>query len=85
MGPENARAILTRLGALSNIDAMNTELSRLEAQLEQLVDHFQAGKRDRGELCARIAALEADNRKLNEKLAVAVSRLESMLERLPEN
>lgn len=76
---------MTRRGGLSKIDAMDTELSRLEAQLEQLIDHFQAGKRDRRDLCSRIASLEAENRKLSEKLAVAVSRLESVLDRLPEN
>lgn len=76
---------MTQLGALSTIDTMNTELSRLEVQLEQLIDHYQAGKRDRAELCARIAGLEAENRKLSQKLEMAVSRLESLIERLPEN
>lgn len=63
---------------------MENELSRLEAQLEQLIGLYEAGKRERRELAERVVALEAQNRRLSDKVAVATEKLESLLERLPE-
>ncbi|HRQ56212.1 MAG TPA: hypothetical protein PLN31_02245 [Azoarcus taiwanensis] len=63
---------------------MDNELSRLEAQLEQLIGLYEAGKRERRELAERVVALEAHNRRLSEKVALATEKLETILERLPE-
>lgn len=63
---------------------MDTELSQLENQLEQLIGHYQAGKRELRDARARIAALEVENRKLAEKVGFASAKLESLLERLPD-
>lgn len=63
---------------------MDKELSRLEAQLEQLISLYEAGKRERRELAERVVALEAHNRRLSDKVALATEKLETILERLPE-
>lgn len=63
---------------------MDKELSRLEAQLEQLVSLYEAGKRERRELAERVVALEAQSRRLTDKLALATDKLEHILARLPE-
>lgn len=63
---------------------MENELSRLESQLEQLVGLYEAGKRERRDLAQRVIALEAQNRQLSDKIALATAKLETVLERLPE-
>lgn len=62
---------------------MNTEIARLEEQLEQLVSRYEAGRSELRGARARIAALESENRMLNEKVRGAAERLASILERLP--
>ncbi len=63
---------------------MDTELAQLEAQLEQLINHYERLKGDNVALRGRVARLEADNRKLAEKVRFAADRLEGLLEKLPE-
>lgn len=63
---------------------MDTELSDLENRLEQLIGLYTSGKREVRSLRERVAALEADNRRLAEKLTFATEKLESLLDRLPE-
>ncbi len=63
---------------------MENELSRLGAQLEQLIGLYEAGKRERRELVERVVALEAQNQRLSDKVALATDKLETILERLPE-
>lgn len=64
---------------------MDAELSKLENQLEQLIGLFESGKVEARELRARIARLEAENRVLAEKVSFATTKLESLLEQLPED
>ncbi len=63
---------------------MDTELSDLENRLEQLIGLYTSGKSEVRSLRERVAALEADNRRLAEKLTFATEKLESLLDRLPE-
>lgn len=63
---------------------METELSHLEGQLEQLIGLFESSRSEMRTLRARIAALEADNRQLAEKVCLASEKLESLIARLPE-
>ena len=63
---------------------MDNELNQLESQIEQMVALFEAGKAELRDLRLRLSALEAENRKLNGKLNLAVSKLEAVLEKLPE-
>ena len=60
-----------------------TELESLEQKLTQLVAlHTQARDENR-ELRNRALQLEAENKKLNEKVTAARTKLEEMIERLP--
>lgn len=63
---------------------MDAELSKLENQVEQLVGLYESCKAEGRELRARVTRLEAENRALADKVALATQRLESILEQLPE-
>lgn len=63
---------------------METELSRLEQRLEQLVGLYESDRLEGRNLRMRIASLEAENRRLADKVRLATEKLESVLDRLPE-
>lgn len=63
---------------------MDTELAQLETQLEHLISLHTRLKADNTGLRARVTQLEADNRRLSAKLALATERLEALLDKLPE-
>lgn len=63
---------------------MDTELSLLESQLEQLITLYGRLKTDSLELRGRVARLEAENRQLVDKLGRAAVRIETVLDKLPE-
>ena len=63
---------------------MDAELTRLEAQIEQLIGLYEGMKGSRRELLARVARLEAENHQLSYKLKLATGRLEAVLAKLPE-
>lgn len=63
---------------------METELSRLEQRLEQLVGLYESDRLEGRNLRMRIASLETENRRLADKVRLATEKLESVLDRLPE-
>jgi hypothetical protein len=63
---------------------MESELTQLEHQLEQLITLYQTGKTNARELRMRVARLEAENRELAEKVKFATVKLEGLLEKLPD-
>lgn len=63
---------------------MLSELSSLESKLDQLLTVHMALRTENQELRTRVAALEAENRQLDEKVEGARSRLEALLAKLPE-
>lgn len=63
---------------------MKTELSRLEQRLEQLIALYESDRLEGRNLRTRIASLEAENRRLADKVRLATEKLESVLDRLPE-
>ena len=75
---------MTGLLAASTINRMDAEITQLEHQLEQLIGLYEAGKFELRELRSRVAVLEAENRGLAEKVDIATSGIESILEKLPE-
>jgi uncharacterized protein (TIGR02449 family) len=75
---------LTRHRLLTTIDAMDTELAQLEAQLEHLISHYERLKADNAALRGRVVQLEGENRRLSDKVRVAADRLAGLLDKLPE-
>ena len=63
---------------------MDAEISQLEHQVEQLVGLYEALKGENRDLRSRLAALEADKRVLRAKVDTAASRIEAVLEQLPQ-
>ncbi|AUN95788.1 hypothetical protein [Pseudazoarcus pumilus] len=62
---------------------MNSEIARLEELVEQVVTLHDAGRAELRAARSRIAALEAENHRLSDKLGAAIARLESLLDKLP--
>jgi cell division protein ZapB len=77
--------LLTAFRLPTTIAHMDSELAQLESRVEQLIGLYEAGKAEARELRMRVTALEAENRRLGQKVATAAERLEALLERLPED
>lgn len=60
------------------------DLSSLEQKLEHFLAVHEALRTENQDLRTRVAALEADKRRLEDKLNTACGRLEALLEKLPE-
>lgn len=65
-------------------DELTPELTRLEAQLEQLIGLYAGLKAENRDLRARVVKLEADNHVLADKVKLAADKLETLLDQLPE-
>ncbi len=63
---------------------MERELFALEERIEQFVTLCQSLRAENQELRTRVAGLEVERVRLNEKIETACSRLESLMERMPE-
>ena len=75
---------MTALRVPSTIRRMDAELNKLENQIEQLIGLYESGKAEGRELRTRIVRLEAENRMLADKVKLATSKLENLLQQLPE-
>lgn len=63
---------------------MDSELQTLEDRIRQTADVAKRMRAENIDLRQRIAVLENDNKRLNEKVEVAAARLETLLKKLPE-
>lgn len=63
---------------------MDAELTRLEAQLEQLISKYTGLRTENREMHSRVARLEADNHRLAAKVQLATDKLEAVLGKLPQ-
>ncbi|MCB1886239.1 MAG: hypothetical protein KDH20_01415 [Rhodocyclaceae bacterium] len=63
---------------------MDPELSLLEQQVDQLMSLYEAMKSENRDLRSRLASVEADNRRLRDKVEIAAARVEAVLEQLPQ-
>ncbi|MBL8446013.1 MAG: hypothetical protein JNJ44_01220 [Zoogloeaceae bacterium] len=63
---------------------MEADLIKLEDQLEQLIARYTALREENRNLRLRTAELEVRNHALAAKVREAVTRVEAVLERLPE-
>lgn len=63
---------------------MDNELFALEERIEQFISLCQNLRSENQDLRTRVASLEGERKRLNEKIDAACGRLEGLLERLPE-
>ena len=64
---------------------MLAELDQLAERLQQLTQLTLQLRQENQDLRLRLSGAESENRHLHEKLNLASRRVESLLERLPEN
>ena len=62
---------------------MNDQLSALELRIDQLLGHFTQVRDENRDLRLRVANLESENRRLQEKIDAAAERVEGLIEGLP--
>ena len=63
---------------------MDSELSALEAKVEQAVQQLRMLREEGRELRQQLAAKTDENARLAEKLAAAKARIEALLKQIPE-
>ena len=63
---------------------MDSELSALEAKVEQAVQQLKQLREEGRELRQQLAARTDENVRLGEKLAAAKARIEALLKQIPE-
>ena len=63
---------------------MDRELFALEERIQQFVTLCQNLRSENQELRTRVAGLEVERNRLNEKIETACTRLESLMEQMPE-
>ncbi|MEZ5616206.1 MAG: hypothetical protein R3E35_13445 [Rhodocyclaceae bacterium] len=63
---------------------MDRELFALEERIEQFITLCQNLRAENQELRTRVAGLEVERNRLNEKIDEACTRLEGIMERVPE-
>ena len=63
---------------------MNSELDYLDQQLDELIRLFNAHKQENRELKSRVAALQAENAELADKVEAAINGVSAVLDSLPE-
>ena len=68
----------------STIRDMENELAQLEQRIDAIVALNHKLRSENSDLHARIAALEADKRRLGDKLQRAIAGVEAALQQLPE-
>ena len=64
---------------------MDSELSALEAKVEQAVQQLRQLREESRELRQQLAARTDENVRLAEKLGAAKARIEALLKQIPEN
>jgi uncharacterized protein (TIGR02449 family) len=64
---------------------MDSELSALEAKVEQAVQQLKQLRDEGRELRQQLATRTVENSRLAEKLAAAKARIEALLKQIPEN
>lgn len=67
------------------IAAMEPELAALEEKTKRLINLCQAMQRENQELRQQLAGALAEKKQLAEKMGMARTRLETLLNRIPEN
>jgi len=64
---------------------MEIEINSLDEKVRQLAHLCQKLRTDNSELRQQLVSAKHENERLNEKITVATGRLESLLEKLPDD
>lgn len=64
---------------------METELKSLEEKINRFIELCQRLRKDNQELRQQLASAVNENRQLEEKISSATSRLENLLNQIPED
>jgi len=64
---------------------MQAELSTLEAKIRQVADLCQSLRRENVSLRQQLLAAQQENKQMNTRLDAAKSRLQALLDQLPED
>ncbi len=64
---------------------METEINGLDEKVQQLAQLCQKLRTDNSELRQRLVSAKHENQRLNEKITTATSRLETLLEKMPDD
>ncbi len=64
--------------------AMEAELDALEERIRQAAELCRSLRQENSDLRQRVAQLESENKRLNDKVAGARERLEDLLRQIPE-
>lgn len=64
---------------------MDAELKALDEKIQQLVSLCQRLREQNSELRQKLAATENENKRLGDKIGAARTRLEGLLEKIPES
>jgi cell division protein ZapB len=75
---------LTGYGVFPYRAKMDSELSALEAKVQQAVSQLKQLREDGRELRQQLATRTDENARLTEKLAAAKARIEALLRQIPE-
>ncbi len=63
---------------------MQAELDTLESKLAQLLERYQAMREETLKLRQQVVSLESNNKILSDRLAEARSRMEALLNKIPD-
>lgn len=63
---------------------MQAELDTLESKLAQMLERYQSMREETLKLRQQVVSLESNNKLLSERLAEARSRMEALLNKIPD-
>lgn len=63
---------------------MQAELDTLESKLAQLLERYQSMREETLKLRQQVVSLESNNKLLSDRLAEARSRMEALLNKIPD-
>jgi predicted nucleic acid-binding Zn-ribbon protein len=63
---------------------MHAELDALESKLTQILERYQGMREENLRLRQQVVAMENANKQLSERLSEARSRMESLLNKIPD-
>jgi cell division protein ZapB len=75
---------LTTFDLLPSVGRMEAEIAALDERLQQLIALTQRLRQDNGALRQQLAQVQDENKRLRDRASQARTRLEALVERLPE-